>query len=68
MVVTLSYLNRFSKFFHWLICSEMIPPNLTLCYPILLNMCSRNRRVQELGEQTAMQDSNCHARFSHWKL
>jgi len=34
----------------------------------LWNMCSRNRHAQELHEQTAAQDSNCHARCIHWKL
>jgi len=28
-------------------------------------MSSRNRHSQELCEQTATQDSNCHPRFSH---
>jgi len=31
-------------------------------------MSSRNRHAQKLCEQTAMQDSNCHPRFSRWKL
>jgi len=31
-------------------------------------MSPRNRHAQELREQTAMQDSNCHARFSRWTL
>jgi len=31
-------------------------------------MSSRNRYAQELREQTATQDSNCHPRFSRWKL
>jgi len=31
-------------------------------------MPSRKRHAQELHEQTATQDSNCHPRFSHWKL
>jgi len=31
-------------------------------------MSSRNRHAQELHEQTAVQDSNCHPRFSRWKL
>jgi len=31
-------------------------------------MSSINRHAQELREQTATPDSNCHPRFSHWKL
>jgi len=31
-------------------------------------MSSRNRHSQELLEQTATPDLNCHPRFSRWKL
>jgi len=34
---------------------------LNALLPTLLNVCSRNRRAQELHEQTVMQDSNCDA-------
>jgi len=37
-------------------------------YPTLWNVCSRNCHTQELCEQTAMQHSNCHARFINWKI
>jgi len=40
----------------------------TRCYATMWNMCSRNRHAQELWEQTAIQDSNCRARFINWKL
>ena len=43
-----------------------IPPHLK-CVATLPceNICSRNRRAQELREQIAKQDSNCDARFIH---
>jgi len=31
-------------------------------------MSSRNCHSQELCERTGPQDSNCHSRFSRWKL
>jgi len=44
-----------------------------LLHHLVKYMCSRNRHAQELSElqQTAVEDSNCHARFSRsnscWK-